>query len=183
MLNYERVLTDSSHELLFKTLFFLFQSPNTRSQKEEKDKNPVAGPSEPELPEESDLDNSVMDRTRKLKQMRDQHKKKARSHQAAEEEALQFDQLVADLKEKVEATKAAKARTAESRRVIAELQSDLADEEDPLESDQDSDTPDSKSDIGALVASSIQSAVSYLIPMSLNPTWVSFLSLDIISLY
>ena len=139
---------------------FLFQSSNTRSQKGEKEKNPVAGPSEQDLPEEPDLDNSVMDRTRKLKQMRDQHKKKAKSQQAAEEEALHFDQLVADLKEKVEATKAAKARTADSRRIIAELQSELTGEED--ESDQDSDTPVTKSDIGALVASSIQSAVSII---------------------
>ena len=118
----------------------------------------MAGPSDQDAPEEPDLDNSVMDRTRKLKQMRDQHKKKAKSQQAAEEEALHFDQLVADLKEKVEATKAAKARTADSRRMIAELQSELTGEED--DSDQESDSPVTKSDIGALVANSIQSAVS-----------------------
>ena len=95
---------------------------------------------------------------------RDEYKKKARHQHNAEEEAVQLYQIVADLKEKVEATKAAKARAAESRRLIDDLQSELAAAEDQADtSDQDSDSPVSKADIGALVASSIQTAVSILL--------------------
>ena len=140
---------------------FLFQSSNTRSQKGEKEKNPQPPPppsaSESEAPVEPDLDSSVMDRTRKLRQDRT---RKAKQQQSAEDEALHLDQLVADLRDKVEATKAAKARSAESRRQLELLQSELENVEEPAESENDSDSPVSKSDIGALVASSIKSAVS-----------------------
>lgn len=101
-----------------------------------------------------------MDRTKKLKLARYQYKKNARKQQTAEEESQHYDQLIADIKEKVEATRAAKARSAESRRLLEELQSELAEEEENV-SDTEHDPPVSKSEIGALVASSIQSSVSF----------------------
>ena len=66
-----------------------------------------------------------MDRTRRLRQAREQAKKKARQ---AEEEAADLDQLVIETREKVEAAKAAKLRSAESRRMLEELQAELADD-------------------------------------------------------
>ena len=112
--------------------------------------------------EEQDLDASVMDRTKKLKLARDTFKKKARHQQSLEEEAQQLDQLVADTKEKVEAIRAAKARAAESRRILQEYESEMADEEETTSDvEEASDQPVSKSDIGALVASSLRSTVRY----------------------
>ena len=94
---------------------------------------------------------------------RETYKKKAKQQQSLEDESLQLDQLVAETKEKVEAIRVVKARAAESRRQLEELQAELEAEEDPVASDQgDEDTPMSKSDIGALVANSIQSAVSII---------------------
>ena len=107
------------------------------------------------------MDASVMDRTKKLKLAWDTFKKKARHQQSLEEEAQQLDQLVADTKEKVEAIRAAKARAAESRRILQEYESEMADEEETA-SDIESDQPVSKSDIGALVASSLRSTVRYI---------------------
>ena len=81
-----------------------------------------------------DNDSSIMDRTRRLRQARNDAKKKARAQQGAEDEAAELDQLVEDAREKLEATKAAKLRAAESRRILAELNacllytSDAADE-------------------------------------------------------
>ena len=113
------------------------------------------------MPDDQELDSSVMDRTKKLRQKREEFKRKARQQHSAEEEAGHLDQIVAGLKEKVEATRAAKARAAESRRLIDDLQSELAAEEEIGEaSEQDSDSPVSKSDIGALIASSLQTAMS-----------------------
>ena len=62
--------------------------------------------------EENENDLSLMDRTRKLRQARDNAKKKARFQQVAEEEAAHLGQLVVDAREKVEATKAARMRAA-----------------------------------------------------------------------
>ena len=107
-----------------------------------------------------------MDRTRRLKRARDDAKKKARVQQVAEEEAAQFDQLVLDAREKVEATKAAKMRTAESRRILEELQAELSTEQPEADSDPDPGELGSqfvsKADIGSLVASSLQSVVSFI---------------------
>ena len=101
-----------------------------------------------------------MDRTRKMRQAKENAKKKARFQQVAEEEAAQLDQLVADAREKVEATKAARLRAAESRRVLEQLQAELQDEG----ADQDSCEEDgqfvSKAEIGSIVAESIKSVVS-----------------------
>ena len=102
-----------------------------------------------------------MDRTRRLRQARDNAKQKARLQQVAEEEASQLDQFVIDAREKVEATKAARLRAAESRRILDQLQAEL--EEDPLASaspDEDASQAVSKSDIGALVTDSLKSVVS-----------------------
>ena len=117
------------------------------------------------MPDDQELDSSVMDRTKKLRQKREEYKRKARQQHSAEEEAGHLDQVLASLKEKVEATRAAKARAAESRRLIDDLQSELAAEEEAGEaSEQDSDSPVTKSDIGALIASSLQTAVSIAHP-------------------
>ena len=78
------------------------------------------------MPDKQELDSSVMDRTKMLRQKRKEYKKKARQQHNAEEEAGHLDQIVAGLKEKVEATKAAEARAAESRGLIDDLQSELA---------------------------------------------------------
>ena len=106
-----------------------------------------------------------MDRTRCLKRARDDAKKKARVQQVAEEEAAQFDQLVLDAREKVEATKVAKMRTAESRRILEELQAELSTEQPEADSDPGETESQfvSKADIGSLVASSLQSVVSFYI--------------------
>ena len=133
--------------------------------------------------EEPELDSSVMDRTKKLRQARDQFKKKARHQQSAEEESLHYDQLVAETREKVEAAKAAKIRTAESRRILEDLQSEVVSMEDRGDSDQDQeldpDAPVSRADIGALVASSIKSVVSISwIVFQLLPNLVSISSLS-----
>ena len=105
-----------------------------------------------------------MDRTRRLRQAREQAKKKARQ---AEEEAADLDQLVIETREKVEAAKAAKLRSAESRRMLEELQAELTDDQDQ---DQDQDQAESeedasnqfvsKSDFGSFLASSLKSVVS-----------------------
>lgn len=135
----------------------MLQSTNTRSQRGEKEKNP---PSESEANEENENDLSLMDRTRKMRQAKENAKKKARFQQVAEEEAAQLDQLVADAREKVEATKAARLRAAESRRVLEQLQAELQDEgADPDSSEEDGQFV-SKSEIGSIVAESIKSVVS-----------------------
>ena len=111
------------------------------------------------MPDDQDLDSSVMDRTKKLRQARDQNKKKARQQLSAEEEAQHLEQLASDLKDKVEATRLAKARSAESRRIIDDLQSELNAEDDSSENDRDADQI-SKTEVGNLVADSLKSAVS-----------------------
>ena len=137
----------------------MFQSTNTRSQRGEKEKNP---PSESEANDENENDLSLMDRTRKMRQAKDNAKKKARFQQVAEEEAAQLDQLVADAREKVEATKAARLRAAESRRVLEQLHAELQDEEADQDSEDDRQFV-SRSEIGAIVADSIKSVVSIYI--------------------
>ena len=88
-------------------------------------KNPPAPSSEEETVDElNDHDVSLMDRTRRLRQARENTKKKA-----------QFDQLVEEAREKVEATKAAKLRSAESQRILADLQSQMAGDQDDPDSD------------------------------------------------
>ena len=137
---------------------------NTRSQKGEKEKHPAASAStDPEVIEEQDLEASVMDRTKKLKLARDAFKKKARHQQSLEEEAHQLDQLVADTKAKVEAIREAKARAAESRRILQEYESEMADEEETPSDVEETSDPVSKSEIGALVASSLRSTVRYIL--------------------
>ena len=127
-------------------------------QKGKKEKNP---PSESEANDEVDHDSSLMDRTRKLRQARENAKKKGRFQQIAEDEAAQLDQLVADAQEKVEATKAAKLRAAESRKVLEELHAELQDGDGDPESSDDGEVQFiSKSEIGSLVADSIKSVVS-----------------------
>ena len=102
-----------------------------------------------------------MDRTRKLRQARENAKKQGRFQQIAEDEAAQLDQLVTDAREKVEATKAARVRAAESRKVLEELHAELQDGDgDPESSDEGEAQFVSKSEIGALVADSIKSVVS-----------------------
>ena len=97
-----------------------------------------------------------MDRTRKLRQARENAKKKGRFQQIAEDEAAQLDQLVADAREKVEATKAARLRAAESRKVLEELHAELQEGEgDPDFSDEGEANFVSKSEIGSLVALSL----------------------------
>ena len=76
--------------------------------------------------DDPDLDSSLIDCTKKLRLARDQFKKKAKQQQNLEEDALHIDQLVAETREKVEAIRATKARAAESRRQLEELQSELA---------------------------------------------------------
>ena len=138
-----------------------FQSSNTRSQKGEKEKNPPPPPSSDAetIDDPTDNDTSVMDRTRRLRQARAQAKEKARVQQAAEDDAAQLDQLIADIQQRVEATKAAKLRSAESHRILDQLQAELADEQDRSEEDEVPDPDPSPShDIGSLV-NSIKSVV------------------------
>ena len=104
-----------------------------------------------------------MDRTRKMRQAKENAKKKARFQQVAEEEAAQLDQLVVDAREKVEATKAARLRAAESRRVLEQLQAEIQDDGLDPDSCEDDGHFVSKSEIGALVAESIKSVVSILL--------------------
>ena len=134
-----------------------FQSSNTRSQKGEKEKNPPPPPSSDAetIDDPTDHDTSVMDRTRRLRQARAQAKEKARVQQAAEDDAAQLDQLIADIQQRVEATKAAKLRSAESHRVLDQLQAELAEEQDRSEEDDvpDPDPSPSQDDIGSLVTS------------------------------
>ena len=102
-----------------------------------------------------------MDRTRRLRQARAQAKEKARAQQAAEDDAAQLDQLIADIQQRVEATKAAKLRSAESHRVLDQLQAELAEEQERSEEDEVPDPdpiPSSQNDIGSLV-NSIKSVV------------------------
>ena len=114
--------------------------------------------------DEPNDDSSVMDRTRQLWRAREDAKKKAQVQQVAEEEAAHFDQLVLDAREKVEATKVAKLRTAESRRILKELQSELASKQAEADSDPGEVESQfvSKVDIGSLLVSSLQSVVSNL---------------------
>ena len=100
-----------------------------------------------------------MDRTRKMRQAKENARKKARFQQVAEEEAAELDQLVADAREKVEATKAARLRAAESRRMLEQLHSELQDEDQDSREEEDNQFV-SKSEIGAIVANSIKSVVS-----------------------
>ena len=144
---------------------FILQSSNTRSQKGEKEKNPLPPPSsDGETLDEHD--DSIMDRTRRLRQARNEAKKKARVQQGAEEEAAELDQLVEDAREKLEATKAAKQRAAESRRILAELQAEMASEQDVVggidypDGDKEESRFVSKDDFGTLVADSLKSVVS-----------------------
>ena len=105
-----------------------------------------------------------MDRTRRLRQARNEAKKKARVQQGAEEEAAELDQLVEDAREKLEATKAAKQRAAESRRILAELQAEMASEQDGAVNFPDGEKDESrfvsKDYFGSLVADSLKSVVS-----------------------
>ena len=134
-----------------------FQSSNTRLQKGENEKNPRPPPSSDAvtIDDPTDNDTSVMDRTRRLRQARAQAKEKARVQQAAEDDAAQLDQLIADIQQRVEATKAAKLRSAESHRVLDQLQAELAEEQDRSEEDDvpDPDPSPSQDDIGSLVTS------------------------------
>ena len=101
-----------------------------------------------------------------MRQAKDNAKKKARFQQVAEEEAAQLDQLVADAREKVEATKAARLRAAESRRVLEQLHAELQEgqgEGDPEFSEEGDGQFVSKSEIRAIVAESIKSVVSIYI--------------------
>ena len=103
-----------------------------------------------------------MDRTRWLRQARDNVKKKARIQQVTEEEAAQLDQFVEDARQKVEAIKAAKNRAAESRRILDELQNEMLAHQDE-ESDKEEVSSDqfvSKADFGSMMASSLRSVVS-----------------------
>ena len=136
-----------------------FQSSNTRSQKGEKEKNPPPSSDAETIDDPADNDTSVMDRTRRLRQARAQAKEKARIQQAAEDDAAQLDQLVADIQQRVEATKAAKLRSAESHRVLDQLQAELAEEQERSEEEEVPDPiPSSQNDIGSLV-NSIKSVV------------------------
>ena len=136
-------------------VFFVFQSSNTRSQKGEKEKNPPPSSDAETVDDPTDHDTSVMDRTRRLRQARAQAKEKARVQQAAEDDAAQLDQLIADIQQRVEATKAAKLRSAESHRILDQLQAELAEEQDRSEEDDvpDPDPSPSQNDIGSLVTS------------------------------
>ena len=144
------------------------QSSYTRSQKGEKEKNPLPPPppsSDGEtLDEHTDNDSSIMDRTRRLRQARNEAKKKARVQQGAEEEAAELDQLVEDAREKLEATKAAKLRAAESRRILAELQAEMASDQDGAINYPDGEREENrfvtKDDFSSLVADSLKSVVS-----------------------
>ena len=113
-----------------------------------------------------DNDSSIMDRTRRLRQARNDAKKKARAQQGAEEEAAELDQLVEDAREKLEATRAAKLRAAESRRILAELQAEMATDQDVGVSFPEGESDDTrfvtKDDFGALMSDSLKSVVSYL---------------------
>ena len=106
-----------------------------------------------------------MDRTRRLRQAREEAKKKARLQRVAEEEASQLDQYVADAREKLEATKAAKLRAAESRRILTELQNEMEEGHTDVESDHEVEGDGatqmvSKTELSSLVADSIKSVVS-----------------------
>ena len=144
----------------------MFQSSNTRSQKGEKEKNPPPPSSDAETVDDpTDNDTSVMDRTRRLRQARAQAKEKARIQQAAEVDAAQLDSLIADIQQRVEVTRAAKLRSAESHRVLDQLQAELAEEQERSEEDEVPDPdpiPSSQNDIGSLV-NSIKSVVRYII--------------------
>ena len=104
-----------------------------------------------------------MDRTRSLRQARENAKKKARVQQAAEEDAAQLDQLVAEAKQSMEATKAAKLRAAEARRFLDSIQNDVDEgptDDSDREGDADADQFVSKSDFGSMMADSLKSVVS-----------------------
>ena len=104
-----------------------------------------------------------MDRTRRLRQARENAKKKARVQQAAEEDAAQLDQLVAEAKQSMEATKAAKLRAAEARRFLDSIQNDVDEgptDDSDREGDADADQFVSKSDFGSMMADSLKSVVS-----------------------
>ena len=155
----------------FSIFLSFLQSSNTRSQKGEKEKNPLPPPPPPSdgetLDEHTVNDSSIMDRTRRLRQARNEAKKKARAQQGAEEEAAELDQLVEDAREKLEATKAAKRRAAESRRILAELQAEMVSDQDGVTNFPEGETDNSrfvtKDDFNSLVADSLKSVVSYFL--------------------
>ena len=111
-----------------------------------------------------DHDSSIMDRTRRLRQARNDAKKKARAQQGAEDEAAELDQLVDDAREKLDATKAAKLRAAESRRILAELNAEMATDQDvgvPFPAGESDEARFvTKDDFGALMSDSLKSVVS-----------------------
>ena len=146
--------------IYFLFFFFFFQSVITRSQKGEKEKDSFIPDYSEDQASDVDADVSIMDRTKKqVRAARDHHKAKSKSLLSAEDELLDLEQLLAETKEKAEATKAIKARSAEIRRQLDALTKE--DHGDQAVSDSDpEDAPVTKAQIGDLFSSSLQSAVS-----------------------
>ena len=141
--------------------FFFFQSVITRSQKGEKEKDSFIPDHSEDQASDVDADVSIMDRTKKqVRAARDHHKAKSKSLLSAEDELLDLEQLLAETKEKAEATKAIKARSADIRHQLDALTKE--DHGDQVVSDSDpEDEPVTKAQIGELFSSSLQSAVSF----------------------
>ena len=105
---------------------------------------------------------SLMDRTkRQAKAAREQHKKKTDTLFSAEEEVMDFEDVVRQTRERVKAAKAAKSRAAD---LCCELQELQEEEESLAASDHEAvptPVPD-PSDASAFVVASLKSAVSLL---------------------
>ena len=149
-----------------------------KSQRGEKEKDPFVPDQSEDQASDADADTSLMDRTKKqVRAARDHHKKKSKSLHSTEDELLDLEQLLAETKEKAEATKAVKARSAAIRRQLDDLRQ--AEPEDPqgVESDSDpEDQPVTKSQIADLFSSSLHSSVSFfLTPIPLRKRTISCL--------
>ena len=123
---------------IFLISFFLysFQSVITRSQKGEKEKDSFIPDNSEDQTSDVDADVSIMDRTKKqVRAARDHHKAKSKSLLSAEDKLLDLEQLLAETKEKAEATKAIKARSADICRQLDALRND--EQGDPGGSDSD----------------------------------------------
>ena len=145
-------------------MFFLTR-PSAVLHRREREKVPdKEKDSDPDVDEPvSEAELSLMDCTKRhARAAHDQHKKKTSSLLSTEEEVLDLEEVLLQTRERVQATKAARARTANLRRQLEELQEE--EEEAVQDSDPDPVQPSATdpTDVAALVAASLKIAVSFI---------------------
>ena len=103
-------------------LFPSFQSVTTRSQRGEKEKESFVPDHSEDQASDINVDTSLMDRTKKqVRAARTRHQKKSKSLVSVQDELHYLEQLLAETREKAEATKAIKARSSAIRQQLDDL--------------------------------------------------------------